>query len=112
METIRGECHCGATQFHVARAPEAAIRCDCGLCRKRGAVWACYGSDAFELMRPADDVGAYRCETASVHYFCRGCGCSTYSTDAEARHIWVNARLFDGIEIDRLPVRMVELRHG
>ena len=37
--TVKGSCHCGATQFEVPTAPESVTRCTCSFCTKRGALW-------------------------------------------------------------------------
>lgn len=102
-EAIGGGCHCGATRFETDTPPEETFACDCGLCRKQGTVWACYAPERFRLQRPADDVGLYRGEGEALHHFCRGCGCATYVVKQGA-YIWVNARLFDSVDMVRSPV--------
>ncbi len=38
--SVKGSCHCGATQFEVGEAPTRLIRCTCSFCAKRGALWS------------------------------------------------------------------------
>ena len=40
--TVKGSCHCGATQFTGAKRPDTISRCTCSFCSKRGALWAYY----------------------------------------------------------------------
>jgi len=35
---LKGACHCGAVAFEVETPAEPAVRCNCSLCRRRGAV--------------------------------------------------------------------------
>jgi hypothetical protein len=37
--TVKGSCHCGATQF-TAQRPATVTRCTCSFCSKRGVLWA------------------------------------------------------------------------
>ena len=40
-KTYHGNCHCGAHRFHI-ELPELEIAgiCDCGICEKKGYLWA------------------------------------------------------------------------
>jgi hypothetical protein len=60
---IKGSCHCGATQFTVAKRPETVTRCtcSCSFCSKRGALWAYQDhKDEFVLTTPRDRVSTYQ----------------------------------------------------
>ena len=58
---VKGSCHCGATQFTVARRPETVTRCTCSFCTKRGALWAYQNQeDDFVLSTARDRVATYR----------------------------------------------------
>jgi len=37
---VKGSCHCGATQFTMAKRPATVTRCTCSFCSKRGSFWA------------------------------------------------------------------------
>jgi len=43
--TVKGSCHCGATQFTVTKRPATVTRCTCSFCSKRGALWAYQDSE-------------------------------------------------------------------
>ena len=54
-----GSCHCGAVQFTVAAEVTDIYRCDCSLCRMKGALMTSVHEDAFTLRTGADvAVGA------------------------------------------------------
>ncbi len=70
--TVQGSCHCGATQFTVAKRPATVTRCTCSFCSKRGALWAYQDrEDDFVLTTARDRVstdqwGSYEIE----HHHC------------------------------------------
>ena len=39
-QTYAGSCHCGAVAFTVELDPSTALKCNCSICTKLGAVWA------------------------------------------------------------------------
>jgi hypothetical protein len=116
--TLKGSCHCGATQFEVVEAPDKVTRCTCSLCSKRGALWAYYTPAQFRLTTPREHVSTYRWQSKTVaHHFCGTCGCSTYSEspdwskgepDFTNPKIGINARLFDDFDLDKVPVTVID----
>jgi hypothetical protein len=50
MRTYRGACHCGKVQFEVQSSLEPAFRCNCSLCRPRGAVMTKIPEQRFRLL--------------------------------------------------------------
>lgn len=118
---IRGRCHCGATEFEVAEPPAELTRCTCSFCSKRGVLWAYYTPDAFHLIS-ARDQGAYSARSPELqrHFHCQVCGCGTYSDTPVwenfqmvpgKRKFAVNARLFEDLEIEALPVTIIDGRN-
>lgn len=120
-KTIRGKCHCGATQFEVSGVPADVTRCSCTFCAKRGGLWAYYEPAQFRLLAGQDSVVAYSTNPEMhKHYHCGRCGCSAYSdtpawvsVDAPpvGRRISVNARLFEDFDLDAVPVRFIDGRN-
>ncbi|MCF7221426.1 GFA family protein [Marilutibacter chinensis] len=118
---LLGSCHCGRTRFEVDAAPATLTRCTCSSCSKRGALWAYYTPDSFRLLTPADDVATYRWNTKMVKLnFCATCGCATFNEspdwssgepDFEHPKVSVNARLFDGFNLDAVPVETIDGRN-
>lgn len=85
--TVKGSCHCGATQFTVARRPETVTRCTCSFCTKRGALWA-YQEDEedFVLTTSRDRVSTYQWGSYLIeHHHCGICGCGLPSGTARRK---------------------------
>lgn len=116
---IAGSCHCGKTAFRIeGDIPEQLTRCTCSFCSKRGALWAYYEPDQFQVITPAEDA-IYRWQSKLVaHHFCPTCGCGTFSDspafeldgswDKSSRRIGVNARLFDDFDAEEAPVVVID----
>ncbi len=118
---VKGSCHCGATQFELAMAPESLTRCTCTLCSKRGALWAYYTPAQFRLITAPEKMATYRWQSMTVkHHFCPSCGCGTFSespdwstgqADFSNPKIGVNARLLDDFDLDAVPVTVIDGRN-
>jgi hypothetical protein len=50
---FKGSCHCGSVRFEVRTAVEPAARCNCSLCRRKGALGdsASYGGATEDIKR-------------------------------------------------------------
>jgi hypothetical protein len=112
--SLRGKCHCGATEFEVSEAPTQLTRCTCTFCSKRGVLWAYYRPDQFKLVSGRDQV---QYGELNKHYHCGVCGCGTYSdtpdwtlegAETPGRKFGVSARLFEDFDIDAVPVELVD----
>jgi len=81
METKRGQCHCGAIVFEVdlENGLQDLKRCNCSLCRRKGAVMAGVPIDRLRVIEGADHLTLYQWNThVARHYFCSICGIYTY----------------------------------
>lgn len=79
MSNYRGSCHCGRVQFEVETELETTARCNCSLCRRKGAVMSMVDADKFELLSGEDHLALYQYHTeVARHYFCRHCGIYTH----------------------------------
>ena len=114
--TIKGSCHCGATQFELEAAPETVTRCTCSLCAKRGALWAYYKPAQLTVTSTADAIYQWKTKTVK-HHFCPTCGCTTCSEspdwstgkpDFDNARVGINARLFDDFDLDAVPVVVID----
>ena len=56
--TVKGSCHCGATQFTVARRPASVTRCTCSFCSKRGHLYAHYPPERFKVTQQVGELKA------------------------------------------------------
>lgn len=94
-------CHCGAVRFRV-RLSEGlanARRCDCSLCRMRGAVAVTAGLDGVEVVEGAEALTEYRFNTGVArHWFCSKCGIYTHHRRrSNPNQYGVNAACLEGV---------------
>jgi hypothetical protein len=113
---IKGQCHCGATQFEVSEAPASVTRCTCTFCSKRGTLTAYYPPEQFKVLNGRDQVH-YSRNGFIRHYHCGICGCTLYSDSPEwvdfqphptRRKMCVNARLFEDFDLAAIPVEVID----
>lgn len=79
--TKTGSCHCGAVIFEVRlnNGFDNLRRCNCSLCRRKGAVMAGVPLDALRVLEGADKLSLYQWNTMTAkHYFCSVCGIYTH----------------------------------
>jgi hypothetical protein len=119
--TVKGSCHCGATQFTVAKRPATVTRWTCSFCSKRGALWA-YQDQAedFVLTTARDRVSTYQWGSYQIeHHHCAICGCGTWSRsplwDREAKRpmpgkfsVQVNAWLLEDFDPAAQPIAALD----
>lgn len=115
--TLKGSCHCGATQFQASEAPASVARCTCSIRSKRGALWSYCSPEQFTLTAQ-NQVSTYQWGSHIVKFhFCAVCGCTTYNEsptwvdnkpDFTRIRIAVNARLFDDFDLDAVPVEILD----
>ncbi|MBB1270217.1 GFA family protein [Shewanella sp. SR44-3] len=74
-------CHCGAVEMELT-LPKGLVdvrRCDCSLCRRRGAIAASVSLDEIEFIQGEQALTLYQFNTNTAkHYFCRHCGIYTH----------------------------------
>ncbi len=78
---VNASCHCGAVKLRVELSDgiASARRCDCTLCRMRGAVAVSAPLDGVEILEGADNLALYQFNTRTAeHYFCKTCGIYTH----------------------------------
>ena len=117
---LQGRCHCGAQRF-VAPAPDSVTDCTCTTCTKRGTLAAYYAPGAVELILTLDGLTAYEWGDRMMTFFhCATCGCAVYAEapawttdegEAWPARVVLNARLFEGLDLDAVPVRHVDGRN-
>lgn len=107
MTEIRtGACHCGAVEFKVALENGLAglMRCNCSLCRRKGAVMAGVPLAALQVTRGADNLAVYQWNTRiAKHYFCKTCGIYTHhARRSNPDEYGVNVGCLEGIDPNAL----------
>jgi hypothetical protein len=96
-----GSCHCGALQFEVRTALEPAARCNCSLCRRKGAVMSPpFAADALRIVRGREHLTMYQFNTrVALHYFCNVCGIYPFHQTRKDPNAWrVNLGCLDGVD--------------
>ena len=77
----KGSCHCGGVQFELTlpNGLENLRRCDCSMCRRRGAVVASVGLDGINITQGEELLKLYQFNTKTAkHFFCSTCGIYTH----------------------------------
>lgn len=76
-----GQCHCGRVKFTV-NIPDGLVdprRCNCSMCRRRGAVVASVPLDDLIIDEGESSLSVYEFNTCTAqHYFCSHCGIYTH----------------------------------
>ena len=77
----RASCHCGGVELRI-HLPDGIVdprRCDCSMCRRRGAIAATAALEAIEVVRGGDLLRRYQFNThVAEHWFCGVCGIHTH----------------------------------
>jgi hypothetical protein len=77
----RASCHCGAVALELT-LPDgivAPLRCDCSICRRKGAIVASVALSGLRIIQGHDALKLYQFNTMTArHYFCSHCGIYTH----------------------------------
>lgn len=77
----RASCHCGAVELEL-ELPDGIVdprRCDCSICRRKGAVVASVPLSGIHIVKGAEYLTLYQFNTHTAkHYFCSRCGIYTH----------------------------------
>src|SRR5690349_5915208 len=105
---INGACHCGAVRFTVklAEGLDAPRRCNCSLCRMRGAVVVSAEHGDLTITQGTDRLQLYRFNTMKAeHYFCSSCGIYTHHRRrSNPEQISVNVACLSGVSPFDFPI--------
>ena len=112
---VKGRCHCGAVQFEVPQMPAELVACNCSFCVRRGALVAYCRPEQFKLLTAPDRAWTYQWgDYVCQHHYCPVCGIGTHSVfpnfatgkpNFDDMRVGVNARLFEDLAWEKLPVR-------
>lgn len=104
----QGSCHCGAVAFEVDGEIDAALACNCSMCRRRGSLLWFVARDQFRLRTPEDAAATYTFNKHVVkHRFCATCGIHPYGEGVDPKGnamAAINLRCVDGLDLDQVPV--------
>ena len=77
----RASCHCGSVVLELD-LPDGIVdprRCDCSLCRRKGAIVASVLISGLRVVEGEDQLKLYQFNTQiAKHYFCSRCGIHTH----------------------------------
>ena len=77
----KASCHCGAIQFELTlpNGLDDPRRCDCSMCRRRGAIVASVTLDGIKITKGEDKLSLYQFNTMTAkHFFCSVSGIYTH----------------------------------
>jgi len=77
----RATCHCGAVELELSlpNGIEKPRRCDCSICRRKGAVVASVPLAGLRIVKGEEHLKLYQFNTHTArHYFCGICGIYTH----------------------------------
>ena len=97
----RASCHCGAVEFELD-LPDGIVnprRCDCSICRRKGAVVASVPLEGLRILKGAEHLQLYQFNTHTAkHYFCACCGIYTHhQRRSNPRQFGINAACLEGV---------------
>ena len=81
MEKYKGSCHCGSVEIELdlPNGLEDLRRCDCSICRRRGAIAASVPLSGIKIIKGKECLKLYQFNTMTAkHYFCNKCGIYTH----------------------------------
>tara|TARA_Y100000996_G_scaffold386530_2_gene344632 strand:+ start:94 stop:459 length:366 start_codon:yes stop_codon:yes gene_type:complete len=79
MKKLR--CHCGSVEaeINVPDQLEKLMRCNCSICKKKGAVMSVVKNEDFKITKGGDKLKLYQFHSMiAKHYFCSVCGIYTH----------------------------------
>lgn len=87
----KATCHCGAVELELTlpNGLEELRRCDCSMCRRRGAIVASVTLDNLKVVKGVDKLSLYQFNTMTAkHYFCSVCGIYTHHQRRSNPHLY------------------------
>ncbi len=97
----KASCHCGAVQFELTlpNGIEDPRRCDCSLCRRRGAIVASVALNGIKIIKGKGKLRLYQFNTMTAkHYFCSVCGIYTHhQRRSNPKQYGFNVACLDGV---------------
>lgn len=105
---LEGSCDCGAVRFTVDRPLEEITDCNCGICRRYGALWAYFSPKVVTMSGVTEPY--LRGERSLEFHRCRTCGCVMAWLPVDRTHdrMGINARMLPPGMLDGVPVRLCD----
>ena len=77
----KATCHCGSVELELTlpNGIEDPRRCDCSLCRRKGAIVGVVDLSGIRIVKGTDTLKLYQFHSQTAkHYFCANCGIYTH----------------------------------
>jgi hypothetical protein len=108
----KASCHCGMVEIELT-LPDGIVdprRCDCSICRRKGAIVASVPLSAIKIVKGHDVLKVYQFNTKTAkHYFCSNCGIYTHhQRRSNPEEYGFNVGCLEGVnpfEIGDVPLR-------
>ena len=98
----KATCHCGAVELALDMPDglQNIRRCNCSLCRRKGALMASVPLNALLVIRGEDNLSLYQWNTGvAKHYFCKTCGIYTHhQRRSNPNEYGVNVACIEGVD--------------
>ena len=108
---IKSACHCGKVALEIdAPPPDSLLSCNCSICRRYGSLLAYYPESKVSIHTKEEDTIRYVWGDEMIAFVaCRTCGCFSHwigmGPESERDRMGVNARLFETLDIEELPIK-------
>ncbi|EXU75956.1 GFA family protein [Erwinia mallotivora] len=100
-EKFSGSCHCQSVRFSVVLSDSfnTVRRCNCSLCRMRGAVAVSAELSGLEIVSGSEFLTEYRFNTRqAAHFFCSQCGIYTFhQRRSNPQQYGINVACLEGV---------------
>lgn len=100
-ELLQGSCHCGTVKFEVRTDVLPAARCNCSLCRRKGALMTpAFAAGELKILQGEEALTLYQFNTRTAkHYFCKHCGIYPFHQTRKDPQLWrVNIGCLEGVD--------------
>lgn len=109
----KGSCHCGSIQFEFEGPEiESGLRCNCSICRRKGATMTNFTVPKEVLKITAVDGALATYEFGSCvakHHFCNRCGIYPFhQTMRKPGEYRFNIGCLEGVDVTTLPFDMFD----
>jgi hypothetical protein len=108
---FKGSCHCGSVQFEVHTSLEGAGRCNCSLCRRKGALMSpLFDAANLKILAGEDSLTLYQFNTrVAKHYFCKHCGIYPFHQTRKDPARWrANLGCLEGVDVYALEASVAD----
>ena len=111
--SYKGGCHCGRVRYEVTLdMSKPVLACNCSMCSKKGTLLTFAPAGDFKLQAGEDGLTSYHFNKKVIdHLFCSTCGVTSFARGKKpdgTAMVAVNARCLDGVDPQKLEVKLVD----